>query len=108
MLNEGLRKEESKGIKKHCREPSTGAIARNQSQNPFLSEATWKNSELRNEKKVLEERDMHLCTEKRKGITKKHAVKKKVPWYLSKMSCEKAVGVGLLLCGKARTELLAH
>ena len=27
-------------------------------------------------------------------------VKKKVPWYLSKMSCEKAVGVGLLLCGK--------
>ena len=27
-------------------------------------------------------------------------VKKKVTWYLSKMSCEKAVGVGSLLCGK--------
>ena len=25
---------------------------------------------------------------------------KKVPWYFSKISCEGAVGVGLLLCGK--------
>ena len=37
FLNEGLREEERKGIKKHCREPSTGAIARNQSQNSFVS-----------------------------------------------------------------------
>ena len=56
------------------------------------------NTELRNEKSQLEDRNAFSVLEAERKVLE--PVKKRAPWLCNNLSWERAVGVGLSFCGK--------